>query len=329
MSSQLAAADAATRMDIARKLGPCARTPIRLLRQFETMAPELSDFVLEHAVAYLDDELKEAIARGAREASAVAGRKALSPALANLLTFHDAADVLIALARNASTKLESSALVRLLRRARSLGEKGDLRLAEAMLERRPLPAECASLFLFALPDQRVEILLAAQRMQLGRPPQAHLPANSAALEELELAAVARHPDRFVVALTEALDCEPDLAQRIVDDASGEPLAVALTALGAANDVLVRVLTSNDLLTGESYQGVRALARLNNALDRSAAMMVVAAMLDRAAAPRRPRPVAEGRAPPEPSRATSARGASGRDDPPQRMWRGSRSRGEAG
>ena len=329
MASRLDAADAATRMDIARKLAPCAHTPLRLLRLFEAMGPELSDFVLEHAVAYPDGELKAAIARGAREAIAVAGRKPLGPALAKLLTFHDDADVLVALARNAFAELESSALLRLLRRARSFGEEGDLRLAEAMLERRPVPAEAALLFLFARPDQRVEILLAAQRMQLGRPPQAHLAANPAALDEIELAAVARHPARFVAALAEALDCEPDLAQRIVDDPSGEPLAVALTALGAANDVLVRVLISNDLLAGESYQRIRALARLNNALDRNAATMVVAAMLDRAATPRRRQPLAEGRAPPEPSRAASARGASVRDDPPQRVRRTSRSRGEAG
>ena len=93
-------------------------------------------------------------------------------------------------------------------------------------------------------------------------------------------------------------------------------------------MLVRVLISNDLLAGESYQRIRALARLNNALDRNAATMVVAAMLDRAATPRRRQPLAEGRAPPEPSRAASARGASGRDDPPQRVRRASRSRGEA-
>jgi uncharacterized protein (DUF2336 family) len=324
MATRLDAADAATRMDIAMKLAPCARTPLRLLRLFEATCPELSDLVLEHAAAYSDQDLKEAVARGPREARAVATRKPLSPALTNLLTFHDAAEVLVALACNAFAELESSALVRLLRRARSLGEAGDRRVAEAMLERRPVPAEAALLFLFARPDQRVEILLAAQRMQLGRPPQAFLPTNSAALDDIELAAVARHPARFVVALAEALGCEPDLAQRIVDDPSGEPLAVALTALGAANDVVVRILTSNDLLAGESYERIRTLARLNNALDRSAATMVVAAMRDGAVTPRRRQPVAEGRAPAEPSRAASARRSA-----PERMLPSPRLRGEAG
>jgi uncharacterized protein (DUF2336 family) len=320
MAEQLEAADPATRLDIARKLAPCARTPLRLLAKFEAMDPELSDFVLERAVGYSDPELKEAIARGAREATAVARRKPLSPALANLITFHDDVGVVIALARNAFAELERTALIRLLRRARSQAEeRGDLRLAEALLERRPIRAEYALLFLSARPDQRVEILLAAQRMQLGRPPGSVLSTPSTTLEELEVAAVARQPERFVATLAEALDCDPDLAERIVDDVSGEPLAVALCALGASNEVLVRVLISNDLAAGDSYERIRALARLNNALDRNAATMIVAALRDGAITPPKHQALADGRAPAEPSRTA----------PPQRMRPSPRLRGEVG
>ena len=102
---------------------------------------------------------------------------------------------------------------------------------------------------------------------------------STSLDDLELAAVARQQERFVALLAEALQCSAELARAIVDDTTGEPLAVALAALGAANEVLVRILTSNDLLAGASYQRIHALARLNNALDRNAAMMVVAALRD--------------------------------------------------
>jgi uncharacterized protein (DUF2336 family) len=314
MAAQLDAADPATRLDIARKLAPCARTPLRLLVKLEVMDPELSDFVLEHAVAYSDQELKQAIARGTREAIAVARRNPLSPALANLLTFHGDPDVLVALAHNAFAQLETVAMARLLRRARSRAEEsGDLRLAEALLERRPVRADYALLFLFARPDQRVEILLAAQRMQLGRPPASPPSTPSTVLEELELTAVARQPARFVATLAEALDCDSGLAQRIVEDASGEPLAIALAALGASNEVLVRVLTSNDLAAGESYGRIRTLARLNNALDRNAATMIVAAMRDGAVMARRHQPLTDGRAPAERSRAVAVRGASGRGE----------------
>jgi len=196
-----------------------------------------------------------------------------------------------------------------------MGDHGDTRLAEALLQRRPVRAEAALLFLIARPDQRVEILLAAQRMQLGRAPRPPLAATPAVLDELEMAAVARQPARFVAALAQALDCEPGLAQAMVDDASGEPLAVALAALGAANDVIVRVLISNDLMAGAAYERIRTLARLQNALDRNAAMMIVAALRDGAVMARRHLPLEAGRAPAEASRGVAA---SGRDDPPQRM-----------
>ena len=306
----------------ALKLAPCARTPLRLLRLFEAMKfRELSDLVLEHAAAYSDQELKEAVARGPREARAVATRKPLSPALANLLTFHDAAEVLVALARNAFAELEF--------RRWSVSFAG--LEASARRETVALRKRCSSAgrsrprphFCFCSPGRpRRRDFPRGAAMQLGRPPQAFLPTNSAALDDIELAAVARHPARFVVALAEALGCEPDLAQRIVDDPSGEPLAVALTALGAANDVVVRILTSNDLLAGESYERIRTLARLNNALDRSATTMVVAAMRDGAVTPRRRQPVAEGRAPAEPSRAASARRSA-----PDRMLPSPRLRGQ--
>ena len=52
-----------------------------------------------------------------------------------------------------------------------------------------------------------------------------------------MSAVARQPGRFAAVLADVLDCDADLATRIVDDASGEPLAVALAALGASNEVL--------------------------------------------------------------------------------------------
>jgi hypothetical protein len=64
------------------------------------------------------------------------------------------------------------------------------------------------------------------------------------------------------------------------------LAVAMAALGAPGDVLVRVLIANDLEAGEAYGRIRALARLNNALNRNAAMAVVTALCGQPPARRR-------------------------------------------
>ncbi len=162
----------------------------------------------------------------------------------------------------------------------------------------------------------MDILLAAQRLQLGRTRAFAPPIQQEWLDELELAAVARKPERFVAILADALACEPELARRIVDDASGEPLAVALAALGASNEVLVRVLISNDLSAGASYQRIRALARLNNALNRNAAIAVMAALRGETAALRRSQSLVDTTALAQP-RATKARMPAKPFEPPQR------------
>ncbi len=314
---QLDAADAATRLDIARKLAPCARTPARLLAKFASADSEACEHMLEHGVAYADRDLAEAVAPGGRRAIAVAKRKNLDPQIACALAARGDIDVLIALANNESARLEGKTLLDLLHRARKLAEQaGDRRLADALLQRRPVPPESAALFLCATPYQRVDILLAAQRLQLGRPPSPPVPTRSGSIDQLELAAIARQPQRFVAILAEALDCEPELAQRIVDDTSGEPLAVALAALGAENEVLVRALISNDLLAGASYQRVRALARLNNALNRDAAITVIAALRGESVALRRQQPSTNAGAS-APTRAAAARLADRPADPPKR------------
>ncbi len=214
--------------------------------------------------------------------------------------------VLIALAGNGSARLEGAARADLIRRARRLAEdEGDRRLADAVLQHRQAWPESASLFLCARPSQRIEILLAAQRSRLGRSSASSDPANSVSLEELEVATVARQPERFLALFAKALDCEPELARKIVDDPTGEPLAVALAALGAANEVLVRILISNDLLAGAAYQRIGALTRLNNALDRDAARLVVAALRDQPGASLRPDRSGEANPAPAPFRGAPA------------------------
>ncbi len=298
VSRQIEKADPPTVLEAARKLAPCPRTPVRLLTKLQSVSAEASDYLLEHGSAYAAKDLAAAIDSGSRQAVAVARRPDLDAKLISALVACDDANVLAALAANPRAHLEGAIFAGLLQRARTLAEDhGDRRLAEALLQRRPLRPESATLFLIAGPLQRVEILLAAQRSQLGRPPGPPAPVAPEVVDELELAAVARHPERFVAVLAKALDCETGLAERIVEDPSGEPLAVSLAALGAPNDVLVRVLIANDLQAGESYQRIRTLARLNNALNRNAAITVLAALRGEPSGRRRPSPPGETAAPP--------------------------------
>lgn len=312
-------ADMPTVLEVARKLAPCPRTPARLLAKIESMGPEASDAVLAHSAAYAPAELMGAIESGPRRATAVAQRPDLDARLVGALVPRDEPGVLAALASNPRARLEGPVLAGLLQRARALAEDdGDRRLAEALLRRRPLRPENAALFLLADPLERVEILLAVQRAQLGRRPGAPAPIAPEIVEALEMASVARNPERFVSVLASALDCGAPLAQRIADDPSGEPLAVALAALGAPNDVLVRVLIASDLQAGESYRRIRTLARLNNALNRNAALAVMAALRGEPLARRRPAPMVDVAHPP---REAAPRRLQRPADPPQRKAAG--------
>src|SRR5271166_1520091 len=49
---QLDSADAATHLEIARRLAPCPRTPAKILTKFEAADSEAGDYMLESAVAY-------------------------------------------------------------------------------------------------------------------------------------------------------------------------------------------------------------------------------------------------------------------------------------
>jgi uncharacterized protein (DUF2336 family) len=279
VSRQLDQADANTILETAHKLASCPRTPPSLLAKLASASPKASDFVLEHGASFVTAELIRAIESGRRQAMAVARRPDLDARVIGPLLAHDDAGVLVELAANPRARLEGQVLADFLQRARTLAEDGDRRLAEMLLKRRPLPPESATLFLVADPFQRVDILLAVQRAQLGRPSGRSPPIASEIVDELEQASVARRPKQFIAVLAKALQCEPVLAERIVDDPSGEPLAVAMASLGAPGDVLVRVLTARDMQGGDTYVRIRAIARLNNALSRNAAATVMAALLN--------------------------------------------------
>ena len=227
MSAQLAAALATRWKSRANCRLALAFRPACLPRSCP-LTPMPATTVLEHAVACDDRELDAAAASGGRRAIAVAKRRNPDRRIVNRLAAQDDVAVLIALANNPAVRLEGAALSDLVRRARRLAEQeGDRRLADALLERQPVRPEFASLFLCANPSQRIELLLAAQRSQLGRPGGFSSPMRSSTIDELEQAAVARRPERFVVLLEEALGCSRELAGAIVEDLTGEPLAVAL------------------------------------------------------------------------------------------------------
>jgi hypothetical protein len=278
------------------------------LATLESLGGEAALHVLRYAAVLPRERLVAAAASDGARARAVAQRDDLDAELVAILADHSEVETLVALASNCRAPIEPRLYAVLARRARQ-GVAGtqDRRLAEALLERAPTRLDEAALFLEADSGRRAEIMAAAQRAALAEP-RTLLRSRDAsqAVARLERYALEAEPERFVGALAQALGCSLELADRIAGDSSGEPLAVALAAIGAPSDVAVRVLTSRDLQDGADYRRVGALARLKDALNPAAAALVMAAMIGDSARPRaRHQPVLDPGAATTPSRPSGA------------------------
>ena len=307
LAERLSDADDATRLAIARKLAPCAEAA-EALATLESLGGQAALHVLQCAAVLPRERLLAAAAGDNARARAVARREDLDAELVAVLADHGEIEVLIALARNRRAPIDPRLYAALARRAKQRIEgTPDRRLAEALLERAPTRLDEAALFLEADSGRRAEIMAAAQRAALAAPrPPIQRRDASQAIARLERFALEAEPERFVGALAQALECSLELADRIAHDSSGEPLAVALAALGAPSDVAVRILTSRDLQDGADYRRVGALARLKDALNPAAAGLVMAAMIGDSARPRaRQQPVLDPGASTTPSRPRGA------------------------
>ncbi len=216
-------------------------------------------------------------------ALAVAGRPDLSAEAVTSLIDRPEPEVLLAVAENAAAPIDAPAFRYLVRRAR-----GDEGLGRALLRREGHAAERAPLFLLATSEQRAAILLAARREDLG--PDAPSPRvtaeDAAALTRVERAILSPDRDGFDSALAAGLNLRLDDAWRLIDDPKGEPLALALAALGASAEMAARVFILSGPAIGHSVMAVRSLTALVAGMPRRTAARLVAAMTQAAMRPPR-------------------------------------------
>ncbi len=218
-------------------------------------------------------------------ARAVATRSDLDVGWIAAILDVDDAEASAALAANPNAPLGPERLAAMAARARLyIEDADDRRLANALLSREPVRVELASLFLEASTKGRQALLLAAQRAELAR----HRPGAMATLSRemiarLERCALSGESVEFAHLLARSIGASLSLAKRIVADSQGEPLAVALAAIGAPNDVCVRILTATDMQSGGSYRRLNALARLSDILNPYAARRIVAGLVETNAA----------------------------------------------
>lgn len=150
----------------------------------------------------------------------------------------------------------------------------------------PVPSSLAQRFMDAGSAERIEILCALEDSPLSPAPRPEPFRAGRAIAVLERASFAADQQAFVAELTEALSLPPELAYRIVADASGEPLACAAKALGMPDDVFQRVLIFLKPEWSHSALAVFRLARLFETLNEHSALVMLAAW--RGAAAERPR-----------------------------------------
>ena len=272
-------ADADVRLTVAEKLAPHPATPRRLLDRFLGYGGAIAVPVLAHAAVEGEALLGVANWGPAEAARAIAGRDDLDPATAAALAARPEADVLLALARNTAAPIDRPSFQHLVRRSRD-----DETLARALLAREGYPADRAPLFLAASSEQRAAIMLAARREDLTPEPRRLRlgPEETAALTRVERAILSPDRDGFDSALAFALRMPLTDVWRLIDDPKGEPLALALSAIGASAELAARVFILSGPAIGHSVMAVRTLTTLVETMPRRTASRLIAAMTHAAA-----------------------------------------------
>ena len=104
------------------------------------------------------------------------------------------------------------------------------------------------------------------------------------LDALEFAALSRRPADLATGLGEVLEIGESLALRLVGDIEGDPLALALIAIGMPPDQAARVIMFASPAAGELVERMRALSLLMDRTPRLAAARLVRSMTTQAATP---------------------------------------------
>jgi uncharacterized protein DUF2336 len=137
-------------------------------------------------------------------------------------------------------------------------------------------AEVLDIFFRATSSERVSILHSLADTPLKAAPRVPEARAARAIETLEMAAFAADVENFTLELGETLILPARVAAQIVDDATGEPLACAMRALGMPGPVFERVLLFLKPEFGTSVNTVYRLSRLYDRLGERSALVMLAA-----------------------------------------------------
>jgi hypothetical protein len=137
-------------------------------------------------------------------------------------------------------------------------------------------AEISEMFFGADTGDRALILHNLATAPLRAAPQIHPPRAARAIETLHMAAFASDVENFTTELGETLILPAGIAERVVNDPGGEPLACAAKALGMPAKVFQQILLFLNPEIGTSVIAVYRLSRLYDALGERPALIMLAA-----------------------------------------------------
>jgi hypothetical protein len=137
-------------------------------------------------------------------------------------------------------------------------------------------SELSDMFFAAKSSERAQILLNLAQTPLQPSARISEARAARAMHILEMAAFAEDRANFARELGEALLLPHTMAERVVNDPGGEPLACTAKALGMSSPIFQRVLMFLNPEFGSSVHNVYRLSRLYDILSERSALIMVAA-----------------------------------------------------
>jgi hypothetical protein len=154
--------------------------------------------------------------------------------------------------------------------------EAEQRMASNMAMQPKDAAEIHDMFFRAGASERALILHNLAQTPLKAAPRIPTVRAKRAIQILEMAAIARDVENFTLELGDSLILPARVAAQIVDDASGEALAVAARALDMPSPVFQRILLFFKPEIGNSVTDVYRLSRLYDRLSDRSALVLLAA-----------------------------------------------------
>jgi uncharacterized protein (DUF2336 family) len=266
--------DEETRFVVAGKLGPCAFAPRSVIDKLIAAETEVAARVIETSPLMRAEDLWTLATDGGPVTSAAIARRAdLDGELIRFLARKNMPLVAEALGRNGAAKMDRETIALLSPQAATTPG-----LAQTLSRRPGVKAEwLAPIFLELDEAVRTTVLdafAASDQADRPVPRDALIVAPKLVLDALESAALARDLPALAGGVAQLFGMRADVALRIVNDRTGEALAVALVAIDVRVDQATRILMFANAEAGASYERMRKLVRLVETLPRSTATRLV-------------------------------------------------------